>query len=102
MTKRHRALIKYIIGGVIGAAVIAVGVCFLVQYMTKTGVFRVPGVVYYDESLNEEELAKVQGIFTEEVDLDYDVTISAKNVLELEELSENEFLLGDFVPVTDF
>lgn len=102
MTKRHRALIKYIIGGVIGAAVIAVGVCFLVQYMTKTGVFRVPGVVYYDESLNEEELAKVQGIFTEEVDLDYDVTISAKNVLELEELSENEFLLGVFVPVTDF
>ena len=44
---------KYIISFVI----VAVAVFFGVQYFTKTGIFRIPGVVYYDESLTEDEVA---------------------------------------------
>ena len=43
---------------------IFVGVFFGVQFITKTGVFRIPGVVYYGENLKEDELAKLHEIFT--------------------------------------
>lgn len=79
-----------------------VGTFFGVQYFTKTGIFRIPGVVYYDESLDDDELALFSNIFTEEVDLDKDVTISARNELTLPELGEGEFLYNIYVPVTDF
>ncbi|MBQ6461008.1 CapA family protein [Candidatus Saccharibacteria bacterium] len=79
-----------------------VGTFFGVQYFTKTGVFRIPGVVYYDESLNDDELAVLAEIFTDEIDLDKDVTISARNELALPELHEGEFLYNIYVPVTDF
>lgn len=77
-------------------------VFFGVQFITKTGVFRIPGVVYYDDSLNESELEILGSIFTEEVDLDKDVTIKAANYLELPALKEGEFLYNVTVPVTDF
>ncbi len=92
---------KFIIG-LIGFAVVFAGVFFGVQFFTKTGIFRIPGVVYYDESLMDEEIAELSRIFTEEVDLDKDVVISARNVLTLPELSENEFLYSIAVAVTDF
>lgn len=88
--------------GLICFMVVFAGVFFGVQYFTKTGVFRIPGVVYYDESLNDDELAILKGIFTEEVDLDKDVTISARNELIKPELGEGEFLNGIYVAVTDF
>lgn len=72
------------------------------QYFTKTGVFRIPGIVYYDESLTEEEIASLKEIFTEEVDLDKDVTISARNELVKPELGIGEFLTEIYVAVTDF
>ena len=75
---------------------------FGIQFFTKTGVFRVPGVVYYDESLKPEELAKLQAIFTEDVELDKDVTISAKEYTVKPELGEGEFLYDIYVPVADF
>lgn len=78
------------------------GAFFGIQFFTKTGIFRVPGVVYYDESLKPEELAKLQTIFTEEVDLDKDVTISAKEYTVKPELGDGEFLYDIYVPVTDF
>lgn len=81
---------------------IFVGVFFGVQFVTKTGFFRIPGVVYYGESLKEDELAVLKDIFTEEVDLDKDVTIEAREVLELPELKEGEYLYEVYVPVTDF
>lgn len=81
---------------------VAVGVFFGVQWFTKTGVFRIPGVVYYDESLNSDELAKLEAIFTEEVDLDKDVYISAEYLFSKPELAEGEFLDEVQVPVTDF
>lgn len=92
---------KFIIG-IMSFLVIFAGVFFGVQYFTKTGLFRIPGVVYYDESLTDEEIEMFSGIFTEEVDLDKDVVISARNVLELPELSQNEFLYDITVAVTDF
>ncbi len=81
---------------------IFVGVFFGVQFITKTGVFRIPGVVYYGENLKEDELAKLHEIFTEEVNLDKDVRIDAREVLELPELKEGEYLYEVYVPVTDF
>lgn len=79
-----------------------VGVFFGVQYFTKTGLFRVPGVVYYDESLSADEKAKLEEIFAYQTDLDKDVTISAKNLLESPELKEGEYIYNMYVPVTDF
>ena len=75
---------------------------FGVQFFTKTGIFRIPGVVYYDDSLSSEETNLLDTIFTNEVDLDKDVTISAKNTLELGSLGAGEFLYNIYVPVTDF
>ena len=88
--------------GLIMFVLVFAGTFFGVQYFTKSGIFRVPGVVYYDESLNDEELTFFGGIFTEEVDLDKNVTISARNELTLPELKDNEFLYSIYVPVTDF
>lgn len=75
---------------------------FGVQYFTKTGLFRIPGVVYYDDGLNSEERKVLEGIFTEEVDLDKDVTISARYTLEKPTLEEGEYIYDIQVPVTDF
>ncbi|MBQ6149685.1 CapA family protein [Candidatus Saccharibacteria bacterium] len=82
--------------------ILGVGTFFGVQFFTKTGIFRIPGVVYYGEGLNEAETAKLKEIFTEKVDLDKDVTIDARYVLELPELSAGEYLYDILVPVTDF
>ena len=75
---------------------------FGVQYFTKTGLFKIPGVVYYDESLSTDERAMLGNIFNDEVVLDSDVTISARNELELPSLGEGEFLYDVDVVVTDF
>lgn len=82
--------------------ILAAGAFFGVQFFTKTGLFRIPGVVYYGEGLNEEETAKLKDIFTEKVDLDKDVKIDAKYVLELSALDNGEYLYDILVPVTDF
>ena len=42
-------------------ALVFAGTFFGVQYFTKTGIFRIPGVVYYDESLNDDELTVLAG-----------------------------------------
>ncbi len=83
-------------------AVICVAVCFGVQAITKTGVFRVPGVVYYDESLSEDELNRLRGVFVDELNLDKDVFVSAESYFEMPELTEGEFLEEVYVPVTSF
>ncbi len=88
--------------GLIMFILVFAGTFFGVQYFTKSGIFRVPGVVYYDESLNDEELTFFGNIFTEEIDLDKNVIISARNELTLPELKDNEFLYSIYVPVTDF
>lgn len=91
-----------ILTSVIGFVVIFCLVFVGVQFATKTGMFRVPGVVKYDESLSDEELTKLKAVLTDEIELDEDVTISATNYLELPTLSDGEFLVAVEVPVTDF
>ena len=100
MRKRNSA--KTIIISLISFVVIAGAVFLGFQFFTKTGLFKIPGVVYYDESLNEDELATLQSIFTEKVVLDKDVVISAKDYLNLPSLGEGDYLVGIRVPVTDF
>ena len=102
MGKRKHSILRNSAVGFLCFALLFAGVFFGVQYFTKTGVFRIPGVVYYDDSLDDEELSLLQGIFTEEVDLDKDVHISARNELTRPELNENEFLYNIYVPVTDY
>ncbi len=75
---------------------------FGIQALTGTGIFYVPGIVTYDESLNEAEKEVLAGIFTEDVRIDADVSISAAEYSEKPELSEGEFLYDILVPVTDF
>lgn len=83
--------------------VVIFGIVFVgIQFFTKTGIFRVPGVVYYDESLNGSELEILRNIFTEEVDLDKDVTITASESTSRPDLREGEYLYSIMVPVTDF
>lgn len=83
-------------------ALVAAAVVFGVQFFTKTGVFRIPGVVYYSDSLSSEEKTILEKIFTEEVDLDKDVTISAGNLLEEPNLKSGQYIYNIYVPVTDF
>lgn len=72
------------------------------QFFTKTGLFHQPGVVYYDESLTEEEVAELSNIFTEEVELENDLTITARTLTDISELEENDRVYSVDVPVTDF
>ena len=102
MTKRREGKTAQAFTTILVFVVVALGAFFGIQFFTKTGIFRIPGVVYYDESLNADELAALEGIFTEEVDLDNDVTISAENSLDYPNLTEGEFLVSVRVPVTDF
>lgn len=98
---RHRKTLTIIISVICGLC-LAVTVFFGIQFFTKTGVFRIPGVVYYDDSLTEDEKSFFQTIFTEEIDLDKDVTISAYNSTEKPAEKLNEFLAEIYVPTTDF
>ena len=82
--------------------VVLIGAFFGFQFFTKTGIFKVPGIVNYDDSLNEAELDTLKSIFTEEIELDKDVHISAYNNDVKPELSKGEILYDILVPVTDF
>lgn len=100
---RRRSKAKVALIAIVVFVVVAVGVFLGVQFFTKTGIFRIPGVVYYDESLSSEELSDLHEIFDDEtVDLDKDVNISARYELKMPELSDNEFLAEILVPVTNF
>lgn len=99
--KNHKFLKRFFIG-LFCFLTVGAGVFFGVQFFTKTGIFRIPGVVYYDESLKQSEIDFFSTIFTEEVDLDKDVTISARNELTLPTLNDNEFLYSTSVAVADF
>ncbi|MBQ8985253.1 CapA family protein [Candidatus Saccharibacteria bacterium] len=97
--KRNRTkLIIYLFSFVI----ISAGVFFGVQFFTRTGFFKIPGVVYYDDSLSSEEIEIFKNIFSDDVILDKDVRISAKNILQLDSLKNNEHIYNIYVPVTDF
>lgn len=99
--KRRNKRRGVLIGLVLFVAVF--GLAFMgFQFFTKTGLFRIPGVVYYDESLSEEQKNILQNIFTDKVDLDKDVHISVRNSLTWPELKEGEYIYDITVPITDF
>lgn len=100
--RRRKFSIKILLISIVIFAAVFAATFVGVQAVTKTGIFRVPGVVYYDESLSADELAILQEIFTEEVDLDEDVSVSARWELTNPVLEEGEFLTDILLPVTDF
>lgn len=75
---------------------------FGIQFVTKTGIFKIPGVVYLNDSLSDDEKSILNDIFNEEVILDTDVTISAYNSLTRPETIDNEYIYNIYVPVADF
>lgn len=89
-------------GVVVMGLALAVGVFFGMQFFTKTGIFKVPGVIVYAEDLNEDEKSLLESIFTEEVVLDADLTISVTETRELTELQPNQYLYSIKVPIADF
>ncbi|MBR3248863.1 CapA family protein [Candidatus Saccharibacteria bacterium] len=97
MRRRRSPLMVFVI-----LAVVFVAGFFGVQFVTKTGVFHVPGVVYYDGDFADEDLAVLKGIFTDEVELDKDVHISITNSSARPELTEGEYIYEINVPITDF
>lgn len=102
MVRKKRSRAKSFFSVVLIFGVVFATALFGIQFITKTGFFRIPGVVYYDESLSSDELSVLKTIFTEEVDLDKDVTISAYETLEKPEPVEGEYIYNIYVPVTDF
>lgn len=88
--------------GLIIMIIVGAGVFFGAQYFTKTGLFKIPGVVSYDENLPEEVFTKLRDIFNDEIKLESDVKIEMMDYLERPELSAGEFLYDIYVPVTDF
>ena len=101
--KRRRRRTKFFLVAILIFAVVFAGAFFGVQWVTKTGVFKIPGVVRYEEDqLSPEQVEIIKGIFTDEVELDKDVTISTRNTLEYPELKEGEYIYSIMVPVTDF
>ncbi len=101
MARRKNNALKVIIFIII-FAIFFVAVFFGVQFFTKTGIFRIPGVVYYSDNLTSNEVALLDTIFTDELDLDKDVKIDAEYVLDLPSLKDGEYLYDIYVPVTDF
>lgn len=87
---------------IIGFFIVAVSAFFGFQFVTKTGVFTIPGQVIYDESLNQDELKTLQAIFTDDIVLKKDVVISASTSNERPVLSDGIYLVDIEVPVADF
>lgn len=74
-----------------------------VQFLTKTGLFKEPGKVIFDESVSSFETELLDDIFNEnDVKLDSDVTISSASSFNLANLNDNDYLIDIKVPVTDY
>lgn len=101
MRMRRRRTGRIVIA-IIGFFIVAVSAFFGFQFVTKTGVFTIPGQVIYDESLNQDELKSLQAIFTDDLVLKKDVTISANTSNERPVMSDGIYLVDIEVPVTDF
>ena len=90
-----------VIGVILVFVIAAVAGVFLVQYVTKTGVFRVPGKLIFEESVSDAEKEEISQVFAN-VELEKDVVVAAKSAEEWPKLAEGEFLTEILVPVTDF
>ena len=82
---------------------VLIAVFFSVQFVTKTGVFHVPGIVWYEEDKLAPDLAEtIKKIFTDEIKLDKDVVITQRESATYPELKKGEYIYNITVPVTDF
>lgn len=99
---RRRNTRKIVLIIFVVVAVVGVAVLFGIQKFTGTGVFKVPGVVYLDESLTDDERQVLSEIFTDEIELDNDVTISAEYSLNLPALQSGQYVYNIWLPTTDF
>ncbi len=99
MKKRHPLKLFFIILAFLLTAVFS---WLGFQFVTKTGLFKIPGIVYYDESLTEAEIALLNTVFTEDVVLENDVHVSGSSDHTRPEPRDNTFLIGIDVPVADF
>ena len=97
----NRYKMKKLTTGLLIFLITGVAVFFGIQFFTKTGIFKVPGVVTYDESLSESEIAFLKPLFPEDKILDYDVKISA-TTLQNSASPENSLLFDVLIPTTDF
>ena len=88
-------------GFILGVILVGVIALFGWQLVTRTGIFKIPGVITYDESLKTDELETLKRIFNEKT-LERDVKISAYESEKLPPLSSGEYLVEINVPVTDF
>ncbi len=102
MARKKGGKLKLSIISLVCFLLIFAGTFFGVQFFTKTGIFRIPGVVYIDGPFDDELEQKLSSIFTEEVDLDKDVHISSYNSFSKTDLAEGEFVYKIYVPVSDF
>ncbi|MBQ1298384.1 CapA family protein [Candidatus Saccharibacteria bacterium] len=102
MARRKRNRNNFLLNRAVIFLLVFLVVFLGIQFFTKTGLFFVPGVVHYDESLNEEELAALNQIFTDEITLSKDVTIRAEESETLGEINDGEYLYQISVPVGDF
>lgn len=95
---------KFLIGSIVFIFAGVVGF-FGFQFFTHTGIFKVPGVVTYDESLTDEEADRILSIFScdgcKDSGLDNDVKISGVS-LKSASVPENSILYDIYVPVADF
>ena len=103
MAKNKRHPFKTFLIGFVSFAIVFVVAFFGIQFFTKTGIFKIPGVVYYGEGLNNDELSILHGIFDdEELVLDKDVAIDARTVEERPLLEPGEYLYSIEVPTNSF
>lgn len=102
MARKKGSKLKLSIISLVCFLLIFAGTFFGVQFFTKTGIFRIPGVVYMDGPFDDETEQKLNSIFTEEIDLDKDVHISTYNSFSKTDLAEDEFVYKIYVPVSDF
>lgn len=98
---RRRRKNTFFVGFGCFAIVFAI-VLISIQFFTKTGLFFVPGVVSFNDSLTEDEKTRLSEIFNDDLTLSADLSISAETSEQLGELAENQILSGIMVPVTDF
>ena len=81
---------------------VAIAVFFGIQFITKTGIFKIYGTVSFDADLPESDREFVVQVLTnEEVKLDYDVYVSFSDVAS-PAAPENSILTDIYVPVADF
>ena len=90
-----------IVAGIVCFVLVFVVAFFGVQFVTKTGLFKVPGKVVVDDTLTVDEKELVEGLFRE-VTLDTDVVVTAENTLVQPKLDAGMFVTNILVAVTDF